>query len=146
MKLNTLPISALLATLLGVVQCYFLLFCWGYIAAYSPLPRWLYELGLYSITNRAVLFPIDLITSIVLSLPAAFGLLQLRPNKLWLYLLLAVIPGFIWLNIGLIGSPLFTQFAGSFMLGWVPQLLALPAAAWLLNAKFSRTRRTTQSS
>lgn len=136
MKLHTLPASAVLATFLGIAQCYFLLFCWAYIAAYSPLPRWLIDLGLHGKTFRAVLFPLDFFTSVVLSLPAAFALLQLRPSKPWLYLLLAVVPGFVWLNLGLIGSPRLTPFAGSIALGWLPELFALPAAAWFIRAMF----------
>lgn len=136
MKLQTLPVSAVLATLVGLGQCYFLLLCWAYIGAYSPLPFWLIQLGLEGEAFRAVLLPIDFLTSVVLSVPAALALLALRPAKLWLYLLLAVVPGFIWLNVGLIGNPLFSQFAGSLILGWLPELFAVPAAAWLLRIMF----------
>lgn len=132
-KLQSLPVSATLSVVVGIAQTWFLLFCWAYIAAYSPLLRWLVDLGLQGGSLRAVLFPLDFLTSVVLSFPAAFALLRLRPSKLWLYLLLAIGPGFVWSNRELIGDPLFAQFAGSFALGWLPQLFALPVAAWILR-------------
>ena len=132
MTLQRLPISAAAAVLVGIVQCYFLLFCWAYIAAHSPLPRWLIDLGLRE-SLRAVLFPIDFLTSVALSLPAAFVLTKLRPAKLWLYLLLAVIPGFIWLNWGLVGNSFFAEHPSSFVLGWLPELFALPCAVWIVR-------------
>jgi hypothetical protein len=97
----------------------------------------------------ASLWLFDLVVSVILSLPVAFVLLKLRPRKLWLYLLLAVVPGFLWLNRGAIVSPYFGQFAWSFGAAWIQQLLAVPLAAWFLrpiagggapNISFKRTR------
>jgi hypothetical protein len=133
MKLKTLPVSATVAVLAGLAQTRFLLLCWAYIGTYSPLPRWLIDLGLQGHAFRAALLPIDFLTSVLLSIPAGYLLLKLRPSKLWLYVILAVVPGFIWLNLGLVGNPLPTQVAGSIALGWIPELFALPAAAWLLR-------------
>ncbi|WP_457098142.1 hypothetical protein [Lysobacter sp. P5_B9] len=131
MKLK--PMSATVAVLVGLAQTCLLVLCWAYIAAHSPLPRWLIDLGLQGHAFRAALLPIDFLTSVLLSLPAAHLLLKLRPGKLWPYLILAVFPGFIWLNRGLVGNPLPIQFAGEIALGWIPELFALPAAAWLLR-------------
>jgi hypothetical protein len=133
MRLQTTAISASIAIFVGIAQCYFLLLCWGYIGAYSPLVHWLLGLGLRGLAIRATVFPIDFLTSVIISLPAAFVLLKLRPRKMWIYLLLAVIPGVVWHNWDLVGNSLVTQFAGSFALGWLPQLFALPAAAWILR-------------
>jgi hypothetical protein len=127
MQLKTLPVSAAIAVAVGLAQTYFLLFCWAYIGAYSPMLGWLAGLGLHGSAVRAVIFPFDFLTSVVLCIPAAFVLLRLRPAKIWLYLALAVIPSFIWLNRQLVGAPNL----GGFALGWLPELFALPAAAWL---------------
>jgi hypothetical protein len=95
------------------------------------------------------LWLVDLLVSILLSLPVAFVLLKLRPRKLWLFLPLAVVPGFLWLNRGVIASPYLGQFAWPFAAAWVQQLLAVPLAVWLLrvitgggapNISFKRTR------
>ena len=138
MKQHSLPVSAAIAVLLGVAQAYLLIFCWGYIAANTPLPQWLLGLGLRGTAFRAVLLPIDFLTSVVLSLPAALLLVKLRPAKLGLYLALAVIPSFLWHNYGLVGDPLFGKLVGAFAVGWVPELFALPAAALLLQFMLNR--------
>ena len=133
MGLQKLSISAAAAFFLGIAQCYFLIFCWAYIAAYSPLFRWLFQLGLRE-SIRIVLFSIDFLTSIVLSLPVAYALIRLRPIKLGLYLPLAIVPGFIWLNRNLVGSSFFIEHPEQFILGWVPELLALPCAVWTVRS------------
>ena len=132
MKLQTLPVSAAAAFVLGLAQSYFLLLCWAYIAVHTPLPRWLIDLGLRGDAFRAVLLPVDFLTSVVISLPAAFALVKLRPARLALYLPLAVVPSFVWLNLGLIGDPMLGQFAGPVVLGWLPELFALPVAVWIV--------------
>lgn len=139
MKFQTTKVSAFIAVFLGIAQCYFLKLCWVYIGIYSPLVHWLSGFGLGGVEIRTAVFPVDFLTSIMISLPAAFVLLKLRPRKLWLYLLLAVVPSFVWLNWGLIGGASFTQFAGSFAMGWLPELFALPAAVWLLHLVSGRT-------
>ncbi|WP_457098136.1 hypothetical protein [Lysobacter sp. P5_B9] len=138
MRLQTLSTSAAVALLVGLAQHFVLLFCWAYIAAYSPLPRWLVELGLRGSAFRAILLPADFITSVVISLPAAYALLKLRPNKLWLYLLFAVIPSFVWQNFGLIGDPMLGQFPGMIALDWAAELFALPVAALILGFALNR--------
>lgn len=131
MKLNALPISVVIAALLGIAEYHFLVFCWGYIAQYTPLLGWLVGVGLKGVALRVVLFPIDFLTSVVISLPAAYLLSVLRPRMLWLYVVVAVVPGFVWFNLSLVGNPILTQYLLGF--GWVPELFALPVAAWLLR-------------
>ena len=133
MKLQTISVSATIAIVLGLVQGYLLIFCWGYIAANTPLPHWLIGLGLRGAAFRAVLLPIDFLTSVAISIPAALVLIKLRPAKLLIYLVLAVVPSFLWHNVGLVGDPFLSQFFGAIALGWLPELFALPVAAWLLQ-------------
>lgn len=146
---RSLLISGATAVVLSVAQWYFLALSWAYISAYSPVAAWLSSSGMFGAALPAGLWLLDLLASIILSLPVAFVVLKLRPSKLWLYLLLVVVPGFLWLNRGAFVSPYFGQFAWSFAAGWVQQLLALPLAALLLrsfigpgapNISFKRTR------
>jgi hypothetical protein len=106
---------------LGIVQGQILLTGWEYINLYR-----------YRLIGPANL-RIELWASVVLALPVAFMLLKLHPEKRWLYLLLAVVPGLVWLNLDLVGGPLHPQFAGSINLNWLPELYALPAAASLIR-------------
>lgn len=126
-------ISSAAAVLLGVVQWYLLLCGWTWINAYSPVAGWLAASGVPDVPLRAVLWPLDLLASIILSLPVAFALLKLRPSRLWLYLLLAIVPGFLWLNRDAFVSSYLGQFAGLLVAGWTQNLLALPLAAWILR-------------
>ena len=129
MQPRALSVSAAIAFVVGLAQTYFLLTCWAYIGAYSPLPHWLVGIGLHGSAFRAAMLPIDFLTSVIICIPAALVLLRLRPAKIWLYLAISVIPSFIWLNRQLVGVPNL----GHFVLGWLPELFALPAATWLVH-------------
>jgi hypothetical protein len=131
--MNRQSLSSIIAILLGVAQAFALNFCWAYLAAYTPLPLLAHSYGLHGGVARAVTFPIDFFISVVLSLPAAWALTMLRPAKLSLYLLLAVLPPFLWLNSSLIGSPYFSQFFGEIALGWLQELFVLPVATSLMR-------------
>lgn len=134
MKPYTLVGSTAIAILLGVVQMYFLVFCWGYIAAHSHMVHWLVELGLQHGVLRGVLLPIDFIISLFLSMPVAFALIKLRPAKVGTWLVCAVVPSFLGLNYPLVSDPLLGKMWLSFVPGWASELLALPLAVWLLYA------------
>jgi len=138
MKIQAIQRAVVIAILLGVVQCFFVTFCWSYIASHSSLIPWLMDLGLRSQGIRAAVWPIDFVINIVLSIPIAFALAKLRPKKLGLYLVLAVVPAFIWSNMTLVGNPYFAQSVGTFVLAWIPELLALPIAAWLVSLTLNR--------
>lgn len=131
-KLN-LNASAAIAVVLGFAQAYFLMLCWGYIGAYSPVLGWLLDLGLRDASLRAVLYPIDFATTVALSAPAALLLVRLRPAKLLLFLALAVVPPFIWQHYHLIGDSVLAEFWPAFLFGWVQELVALPVAALLIR-------------
>lgn len=138
MKIHTLSVSAAVAILLGVVQRFFAIYCWSCITSHSPPMRWLFDLGLRGQSLKAAVFPLGFMIDIALSIPLAVVLVRLRPRKLGLYLLLAVVPAFIWSNMTLVGNPYFAQFAGTFVLGWIPELLSIPIAAWLVSLMLDR--------
>lgn len=134
MKSYALIIPAGAALLVGVAQYVLLAFVWAYISAYNPLPGMLAH-HVNSVTALNVyLLPVDCLINFILALPAAYILIKLRPYKLWLYLLLAVVPAFLWSNRLLVGGLHFAKFAWQFVEGWLVQLLALPVAAWFLLA------------
>ena len=117
----------------GLVLTYVAVYCWGYIATYTPVIRWLLALGLQGIVLRLALFPIDFLTNVFFSMPLAFVLLKLQPRKLGLYLSVAIIPSFVWLNLPLLGNEVFYELWPSFVPGWLHNLFALPAAAWFVS-------------
>jgi hypothetical protein len=121
----------LLAGAVGLIQYNTLVFCWGYIAMYSPLPQWLLSVGLSGAGLRLALVPIDFLVSVILSLPAAFLLTKLRPRFSWWLLLVAVVPPFIWANRTLFGSGGLRDYLLSG--GWLSELFALIIAVVLLG-------------
>ncbi len=136
MKPCSLAICVLISFALGIAQTYLLMVVWGYLAVNSPLLEWVLGMGLRGASLRAVVYPIDFLTNVVLSLPAAFVIVRLRPAKPLLFLVAAVVPSFIWLNLHVLGTSELAQFWPSFMFGWVQQLFALPAAVFILSFIF----------
>jgi hypothetical protein len=132
-----LAIPVAVALLLGVAQAYFLIFCWTYVATYSPLLPWLISHGFRGAALHAVVYPVDFLTSVLLSVPAALVLVKLRPARLWLYLVFAVVPAFIWLNRDAAGDQLFAASWALSILNFATELLALPVAAVLLRSVFN---------
>lgn len=127
LKPLALPLAA--AAVLGLVQTYFAVVCWSAIGLYTPVPAWFIEQGLRGGAFRAAMVAVDFVTNVVLSVPAAFLLLQLRPARLRLYLAAAVLPSFAWLNQNLLDTPSL----GFLAVSWPLLLLPLPLAAWLLR-------------
>ena len=132
MEHKKLFLSGVAALIGGLAQTYFLLWCWSLIAAYSPFASWLVGLGIRGIALRTVVGLADTATTVILCIPAACLLLLLRPRRLWLYTLLAVLPSFVWLNRELPGTVVPLPW-GQVILGWVPELLALPGAVCLVR-------------
>jgi hypothetical protein len=79
----------------------------------------------------------DMLIGIVISLPAALALLKLRPPKLRVYILLAVVPSFVWFNYWLINARDIGSSLKVAAIGWPVELLALPAAVWFLHHLFA---------
>jgi hypothetical protein len=82
---------------------------------------------------RIVLWVIDALTSIVLTLPAAYLLTRLRPQDLPLYIALAVAPMFIWQSRLVFFGEIDPRVSWTiFLPGWAMELLLFPAALALL--------------
>jgi hypothetical protein len=125
--------SIALAVLIGVFHTYLLIWAWVYIGLITPLPRWLVSHGITGASYHAALFPADFLTNMLLCIPAAYLLCKLRPYRLWLYLLLAVIPGFLWqYRLFLADIALFNDWQ-TYLSGALLASLPLPATALLVR-------------
>jgi hypothetical protein len=138
MKDRALFISTVCALVVGLAQTFLALRCWNYIEMYSPVVRWLFGMGLRTAGIHAVAHPLDLLTNILINIPAAWVLSRLRPERIRLYVILAVIPSFVWLNWNLVGVPFPMPSVGEMAWGWLQELISLPIAVWLVG----RIRRT----
>lgn len=135
MKFTGLPISIASSILIGIVQSFLLVVIWYYIAVYTPVPRWLVDLGILGFAYRAILFALDFLINVVLCLPAAYVICKLRPQKLSLYTSLSVLPAFLWWNRLLISEPerlnLFVPWY-TYVPGWVIGLVPIPVAVFII--------------
>jgi hypothetical protein len=129
MASRKLPLSIAAAVVLGLVQPYFLVACWTFISFHIPFPVWLVGLGLRGTAFNGTLYVADFAINVLLSAPAAFLLLRLRPTRLLAYLAACVIPGFLLLNLNVFASPSLAFIVRT----WPQELLALPLAGWLLR-------------
>ena len=136
MRSGSVPLALFAAALIGIVQLYVLLYCWNYVAVYSPIPRLLLSLGARGLPLRVLLFVLDFVVSVALCLPAAFALCQLRPRRLFVYLTVAVVPGFLWQYALFFQNPPAFQEFGQFVPGIVSALLMLPVATALASRAF----------
>ena len=133
MKSGYFPFALVASFVIGIAQTFFLLYCWAYIAAYTPLPRWLMSVGAHGSLLHTVLFVLDFLIGVALCIPAALALRQLRPCKLPIYLLAAVIPGFLWQYRLFFQDPSTFHEFGQFVPGILSALLVLPVAVVLLS-------------
>lgn len=133
MKINTTTWSSLIALGVGALQYFLLIYSFSLLLTYVNPFGLLVGLGLRGSLVYFASGVFDLIWAVLFSIPAAFILLKLSPRKIWLYLLLAVIPAFVWLNIGLVANPMFNEYWGGIVVGWINELLPLPLAVFILQ-------------
>lgn len=131
------PASFFAAVLIGLVQMFFLVWLWGYITIYTPIPNWLHTLGVRGSVLHIVVFLSDALSSIVFCLPAAYALCRLKPPMLFIYLILAIVPGFIWQYRLFIVDPLLFKLWTLFVPGVLLTLLPLPVAALAMRRALS---------
>ncbi len=135
---RTFAASSVIALLIGVGQRFMLTYAWALEVGLDPLPHWLHTHGVASETIGYALIIISFFADVVLSLPAAWILLTLVPRRRLIYLMLAVLPCFIYFDA-------YLQW--QLGLGWdlalalidAKVLLTLPLATWLLG-RFIRPR------
>jgi hypothetical protein len=113
--------SVLVASVLGIAQCYIFFASWPYVAAYDPVPTWLIALGLRGNALFAASCLLDLTINTLLAVPVAFVLVaMLSPGQVWLYVVLAFCAAFGWLHAAFGASFSWTSFF---------PLLGIPASA-----------------
>lgn len=133
MKSDSFFIAAPVALAVGILQTVLLLYAWDYIVVHSPIPSWLATHGVTGFSWKAVLYAQDWLINIVLCLPAAYVLCKLRPRKTFIYLLLAVVPGFLWQYRLVFTDPAAFSNAMVFLPGIFLAAFMLPAAVALVR-------------
>ncbi len=96
MAFRNYRLTLLFALGVGLAHYFALTYLWGYISIHSPIPSWLDSSTHSAISREVIMFVCDVLTTAVLSIPAALLLSALRPRNLPLYLAIATVPSFIW--------------------------------------------------
>ena len=131
--LSRSSMSLVAAALLGIAQMYLLTILWGYMSVYTPLPTWLLALGLKGTALHAVVFLSDSLLNVIVCLPAAYAICRLKPPRLPVYLILAIVPSFIWqYRLFFTDTSLLKNWA-MYVPGVLLALVPLPLAALLLR-------------
>jgi hypothetical protein len=95
-KYDNFFVAATAALAVGILQAILLRYSWDYLAVHSPIPSWLATHGVTGFSWKATVYAQDWSFNVALCLPAAYILCKLRPRKLFIYLVLAVVPSFLW--------------------------------------------------
>ena len=120
-----------IAVLLGIALRFVLTYAWVFEAEHIAPLLWLHAHG-WSGESLGYLALIEgFCVDTALSIPAAWVILTLRPERRLLYLFLAVVPCFIYFDAYLHWL-LRLGWDAFLVLGYVKVLLALPFAAWIL--------------
>ena len=133
MKSQKLVVSLLLATLIGAVHTYLLVWAWVYIGLNTPLPHWLITHGITGAPFKSILFPTDFLINMMLCFPAAYLLCKLRSAKLWALLIVALLPGLLWqYQLVFVDITLFRNWL-AFLPGVLLAALPLPATTLIVR-------------
>ena len=145
LKTDNVYLSAVAAFAIGLIQLLILQYLWSYITLYSSLPVWALEHGLKGSSFTIFFFSFGLLINTILCLPAAYAIHKLRPQRLSIYLPLAVIPGFLWeYRLAFTDPSAFADWT-LFAPGVISSLLILPLAVFIIHRIQSSKRLTTQS-
>jgi hypothetical protein len=133
MKSDNFFMAASIALAVGILQTILLLYLWTCMATYSPVSTWLVSHGVTGLSLRRIVFIVDWLINISLCLPAAYVLCKLRPRKLPVYLIFAVVPSFLWqYRLVFIEPAAFSNFT-AFLPGILSAVFMLPVATAIVR-------------
>lgn len=125
--------ASLVALVVGVLQAILVLYAWDYIAVHSTIPSWLATHRVTGFSWKAILYAQDWLINITLCLPAAYVLCKLRPRRIFVYLILAVVPSLLWQYRLAFTDPAAFGRSTYFLPGAVLAVFMLPAAAAIIR-------------
>ena len=139
--MNQLNKQLLLSAVLGFVFFYLVKLFWGYFPNINPITNWLLSCCASKSWVTMVIQAHDIFINILLCIPLAIYLANLKSSYLWLNTAFAVIPSFLYSNYHLLQSGYSGWEISDFAFGWSIELLCLPIA--LLTLLFWTKRENT---
>ncbi len=98
--------SSLIAILIGIAHYILIAYCWGQSPSHSPLLSWVSNFDLSLIVGKLTFYTLEFIAHVLFSFPAAYVVYKLQSTKGFGYLILAILPSFLWINRYLITEPI----------------------------------------
>ena len=124
-----------LAVVSGLVSYAAVFYLWNFIPL-NPLTQWLIDNLAGTNWFKPIISIQDFLVNLVLSLPLATALCLLRPRRLLLFTLAALLPAFVWSFRLPISEGTFLEVMElGFVGGWLVSWLSLPLAVFLLKGR-----------
>ena len=136
--------SSLAAILIGVAHYFFIAYRWGHSLSVSPALNWVVSIDVSFLARKLMLYSLEFIAHVLLSFPAAFAICKLKPKKHIQYLILAILPSFIWINSQLILHPISVidlQPWDVTLKNFVYGLTAIPVSFFIIHLVATRSNR-----
>ena len=136
--MNQFNKKLLLSAALGFVFFYLVKLFWGYFPNINPITKWLLSCCASNSWVTMVIQIHDIFINILLCIPLAIFLTNLKPSYLWLNVTFAVIPSFLYSNYHLLQPEYSGWEITDFAFGWSIELLCLPIALLILLFRAKR--------
>ncbi|MCZ6880092.1 MAG: hypothetical protein O7F13_03075 [Gammaproteobacteria bacterium] len=137
-KTNRLIVNSIAAAVIGFLGSLLIFYAVGLLARTAGLDmaRWAFNTFGDGFWLDLFFWVQDFLIAVILSLPVAIALCLLRPRRLSIYTLFAVVPTFLFWNWSWVGNPNFTSLWWPILAGWSAELLMVPIAVLLVRSRF----------
>ena len=133
------------AVSIGVAQMLLLQYFLSFSFFLRPFWRWVHASEIIDPWLTVISISLNLFINLIICLPGAYLICKLRPQKLWLYVLLAVVPEFFWTTRLVFTSYPIIENLRFLVPGIYFFLTTLPFAVLVVYFVCFKQRLTTQS-
>ena len=126
----------LISAIASFIYFYAIKVFWGYFPNINPITNGLFSCCAASSWILSTIYVHDIIINILLCIPLAVFLIKLNTELLWLIVIVALIPSFIYGSYHLLLPEYAGRNVSDFAFGWSIELLCLPIALLLMQMLF----------
>ena len=127
-----------LSAIAGFIYFYTVKIFWSYFPNVNPITNGLLSCCAADSWVRSAIHVHDIIINIFLCIPLAIFLIKLKSEKLWLLVIAALIPSFVYGSFHLFQPEYSGWNVNDFAFGWSVELLCLPLVSFLILLSVKR--------